>query len=50
MDLEATASVIRITGDNFRLSGRLLIQVEPVVEINKLRLVSKPIVEEPGKT
>jgi hypothetical protein len=45
MDPEAVASVIRITGGNFRLFERLLTQIERVVEINKLSQVNKPVVE-----
>ena len=45
MDLEAVASVIRITGGNFRLFERLLTQIERIAEINKLSQVSKVVVE-----
>jgi DNA transposition AAA+ family ATPase len=45
MDLEAVASVIRITGGNFRLFERLLTQIERIAEINKLSQVSKGVVE-----
>src|SRR5208282_545156 len=45
MDPEAVASVIRITGGNFRLFERLLTQIERILEINNLRLVAKTVVE-----
>ena len=45
MDPEAVASVIRITGGNFRLFERLLTQIERILEINNLRLVAKAVVE-----
>ena len=45
MDSEAVAGVIRITGGNFRLFGRLLTQIERITEINKLSQVSKVVVE-----
>jgi DNA transposition AAA+ family ATPase len=45
MDSEAVASVIRITGGNFRLFERLLTQIERITEINKLGQVSKVVVE-----
>jgi hypothetical protein len=41
VDPEAVASVIRITGGNFRLFERLLTQIERILEINNLRLVAK---------
>jgi DNA transposition AAA+ family ATPase len=44
-DHEAMASVIRITGGNFRLIQRLFTQVERILEINELRTVTKEVVE-----
>jgi DNA transposition AAA+ family ATPase len=45
MDSEAVASVIRITGGNFRLFERLLTQIERIAEINNLNQVSNAVVE-----
>jgi hypothetical protein len=42
---EVIATVIRMTGGNFRLLHRLLTQVERVLEINRLGAVSKEVVE-----
>lgn len=44
-DQEAMSTVIRITGGNFRLLHRLLMQVERILEINETRLVTKEVVE-----
>ena len=45
IDAVAAASIIRITGGNFRLLNRLLTQVERILEINALPLVTKEVVE-----
>jgi hypothetical protein len=45
IDSVAAASIIRITGGNFRLLNRLLTQVERILEINALPLVTKEVVE-----
>jgi DNA transposition AAA+ family ATPase len=39
------ASFIRMTGGNFRLLTRLLIQIQRVLEVNDLPVVSKEVVE-----
>ena len=44
-DAEAIATVIRITGGNFRLIHRLCLQIERILQINDLRLVTKEVVE-----
>lgn len=42
---EAVATIARITGGNFRLTQRLLAQVERLLEINELSTVTKEVVE-----
>jgi DNA transposition AAA+ family ATPase len=44
-DAEALAAIARITGGNFRLVQRLFAQIERVLEINQLRLITKEVVE-----
>jgi len=44
-DEETVAAIIRITGGNFRLLGRLLSQIERVLQINDLQTVTKEVVE-----
>lgn len=44
-DAEAVAAVARITGGNFRLIQRLFTQIERILQINELRLVTKEVVE-----
>ena len=42
---EVIASLIRMTGGNFRLLTRLLTQIERVLSVNDLHLVSTAVVE-----
>src|SRR5205807_2876322 len=44
-DMEAVATVIRITGGNFRLIHRLCTQFERILQINEIRMVTKEVVE-----
>jgi DNA transposition AAA+ family ATPase len=44
-DPETVATIIRMTGGNFRLLNRLLTQMERILEINSLRQVTKSVVE-----
>jgi DNA transposition AAA+ family ATPase len=45
LDEETTAAIVRITGGNFRLLGRLLAQTERIVMINELPQVIRHAVE-----
>lgn len=45
IDAVTAASIIRITGGNFRLLNRLLTQIERILEINALQQVTQTVVE-----
>ena len=42
---EASAMVMRMTGGNFRLLHRLFMQIERIMEINQLHVITKEVVE-----
>ena len=44
-DHQAIASITRITGGNFRLLHRLFVQIERILKINELSLVTDDVVE-----
>ena len=44
-DHQAIASIARITGGNFRLLRRLFVQIERILKINELSLVTDDVVE-----
>ncbi len=44
-DPEGVATIIRVTGGNFRLLDRLLTQVGRILELNGLRVVTREVVE-----
>ena len=44
-DTEAVAAIIRITNGNFRLIYRLFSQIKRIVNVNKLRSITKEVVE-----
>ena len=45
VEMDAIAAMIRITNGNFRLLHRLLAQIERLVQINALRMITKEVVE-----
>jgi len=45
LEPETIATIIRLTGRNFRFLNRLLTQMERILEINALREVTKAVVE-----
>jgi DNA transposition AAA+ family ATPase len=44
-DTEAMATIIRITSGNFRLLQRLFMQIERILQINQLHVITKEVVE-----
>ena len=44
-DSEAVASIIRITGGNFRLLQRLFAQIGRILEVNQLSSITREVVE-----
>ncbi len=44
-DTEAVATIVRITGGNFRLVQRLFTQIERILEINRLHSITREVVE-----
>ena len=45
LDPETVAAIIRVTGGNFRLLGRLLTQAERILEINRLNRVTAAVID-----
>ena len=44
-DVQAVASIVRLTGGNFRLLHRLLVQIERILRLNDLHAINEDVVE-----
>jgi DNA transposition AAA+ family ATPase len=44
-EVEAVATIARITGGNFRLPHRLFTQIERIMQINELTVITDDVVE-----
>jgi DNA transposition AAA+ family ATPase len=44
-DNESLATLVRMTHGNFRLIDRLLLQVQRILEVNNLSLITKEVIE-----
>ncbi|WP_047146806.1 hypothetical protein [Aquamicrobium sp. LC103] len=44
-DTQAVATIVRITGGNFRLVLRLFVQIERILRINGLKAIADEVVE-----
>jgi len=44
-DTRAIAAIARITGGNFRLLHRLFVQIERILRINELTVITEEVVE-----
>ena len=44
-DVQAVASIVRLTGGNFRLVHRLLVQIERILRLNGLHAINDDVVE-----
>jgi hypothetical protein len=42
---ETVAAITRITNGNFRLTGRLIAQIQRILDINHLSVVTREVVE-----
>ena len=49
-DIRATSAIIRLTSGNFRLLQRLFMQIERILRINEIALISEDVVEAAAKT
>jgi DNA transposition AAA+ family ATPase len=45
LSADVSAAIMRVTGGNFRLLNRLLTQIERILEINQLQVISPEVVE-----
>lgn len=44
-DAQAVAAIVRLTGGNFRLLHRLFIQIERIMRLNELTVITEDVVE-----
>ena len=49
-DVQAAATISRLTGGNFRLLGRLFAQIDRVLHINDLREITEDVVQAAAST
>lgn len=44
-DAQAVAAIVRLTGGNFRLLHRLFVQIERIMRLNELTVITEDVVE-----
>lgn len=44
-DAQAVAAIVRMTGGNFRLLQRLFVQIERILRLNELTVITEDVVE-----
>ena len=44
-DAQAVAAIVRMTGGNFRLLHRLFVQIERILRLNELTVITEDVVE-----
>ena len=49
-DTRAAGAIIRLTGGNFRLLQRLFVQIERILRINEMTLITEEVIEASART